>query len=227
MDNIVISFGGSILFSKDLPFNYFKKLSDLIDKFSRKYKIYIVIGGGNIARTYIKMGRDLGLNEKSLDDFGIIITRVNAKFLTNIINNSNKEIPKTTNQAIKMENRIVIMGGTKPGHSTDYVGVELAIKSKSEKFIIATNVNGVYDKDPNKFNYAKQIKEIDADKLISKYGVIWKSAGSNIVIDGPALELIKDNELLTYVLNGKQLEELEKALLNEKFNGTIIKNNKR
>jgi len=115
------------------------------------------------------------------------------------------------------------MGGTLPGHSTDFVGSEIASKTKAEKFIIATNVNGVYDKDPNKYIDAKQIKEITADELINKYGITWKSAGMNVVIDGPALNTIKNNEILTYVLNGKKIDELEKALLDKKFNGTVIK----
>jgi uridylate kinase len=223
MENIVISIGGSVILSKDINVQYYKKLAKLIEKFSKDYKIYIIVGGGELARTYIQLGRELGLKEKILDDFGIIITRINAKLLTNIINTSNTKIPTTTNKAIKMRNRIIIMGGTTPGHSTDYVGSELASKTKSEKFIIATNVDGVYDKDPNKNSDAKQIKEITADELIKKYGISWKSAGSNVVIDGPALKEIQNNKILTYVLNGKKLEELEKALLDKRFNGTVIK----
>ena len=223
MENIVISIGGSVLLSKDLDVQYYKKFAKLIEKFSKDYKIYIIVGGGKPARKYIQLGRKLGLNEKTLDDFGIIITRINAKLLTNTINNSNTKIPTTTNKAIKMRNKIIIMGGTTPGHSTDYVGSELASKTKSEKFIIATNVDGVYDKDPNKNNDAKQIKEITPEKLIKKYGISWKSAGSNVVIDGPALKEIQNNEILTYVLNGKKLSELEKVLQDKKFNGTVIK----
>jgi uridylate kinase len=223
METIIISIGGSVILSEDIDIKYYIKLARLFEKLSKKYKIYIIVGGGKIARTYIKLGRKLDLNEKTLDELGIIITRINAKLLSNIINNSNTKIPETTDKAIKMRNKIIIMGGTKPGHSTDYVGTELASKTKSKKFIIATNVDGVYDKDPNKFRDAKKINKISADDLIKKYGISWDSAGRNLVIDGPALKEIKHNKILTYVLNGKKLEELEKAILDKKFKGTIIK----
>ena len=226
MKTIVISIGGSVILSKDIDFQYYKKLADLIMRIAKDYKIYIIVGGGKIARDYIKIGRKLNFDEKTLDIFGILVTRINAKLLTNIINNSNSKIPETTDNALKMKNRIIIMGGTIPGHSTDYVGSEIASKTKAEKFIIATNVNGVYDKDPKEYNDAKQIVEITPDKLINKYGISWKSAGCNVVIDGPALNVIKNKDLLTYVVNGKNIQELEKVLLDKKFNGTVIKNKK-
>ncbi|MEE8565834.1 MAG: UMP kinase, partial [Candidatus Thermoplasmatota archaeon] len=70
MENIVISIGGSVILSKDIDVQYYKKFTKLIEKFSKDYKIYIIVGGGKPARKYIQLGRKLGLNEKTLDDFG-------------------------------------------------------------------------------------------------------------------------------------------------------------
>lgn len=223
MESIVISIGGSVVLSDDIDNQFFYELKKVIKKLSKKYKIFIVVGGGKIARDYINLGRKLNLNENVLDVFGILVTRINAKLLDIILNNTNSEIPETTDDALNLTKKIVVMGGTIPGHSTDYVGSELALKSKAKKLIIATNVDGVYDKDPNKFKDARKIKEITAKELIIKYGTQWRSAGSNVIIDGPALRIIEDNNILTCVLNGKKLVELEKAINNKKFNGTIIK----
>lgn len=44
----------------------------------------------------------------------------------------------------------------------------------------------------------------------------------NIVIDGPALGIIKRAKLVTYVVNGKRLDQLEKALTDQSFDGTKI-----
>ena len=44
-----------------------------------------------------------------------------------------------------------------------------------------------------------------------------------MVIDGPALEIINRASIPTFVLNGKKINELENALNNKSFNGTIIK----
>ena len=223
MNSIVISLGGSVLLSDDLDIAFFKKLTNLLKQLSKQYKIYIIVGGGKTARTYIQLGRKLNFDEKILDQFGIDITRVNARFLTNLIEISNAEIPNSTDEAIKIDKPIIVMGGTTPGHSTDMVGAELAEKVSALKFIIATNVDGVYDKDPNIYSNAKQIKEISIDKLIKDYGTEWSTAGKNLVIDGPALQIIKRAKIPTFVLNGKKLEELEKAIHNQLFNGTTIK----
>ena len=48
-------------------------------------------------------------------------------------------------------------------------------------------------------------------------------AGKNMVIDGPALKIIKESRLSTYVINGKKISELEKVIENKEFNGTEIK----
>jgi len=223
MRSIVISIGGSVLFSEKITEEFFKKLNQIIQKQTNKYKIYLVIGGGKKARQLINQGRKEGLPEEKLDEIGIKITRENAEIISKKINNTNQKIPTTINEAKTFDNKIIIMGGTTPGHSTDMVGAELAAKTNSEKFIIATNVDGVYDKDPNKHTDAKQIKEITIKKLIADHGTEWGSAGKNVVIDGPALQVIKDNNITTYVLNGKKLDELEKALNNQQFNGTKIK----
>jgi len=223
MDSIVISLGGSVILSEEATKSYFKNLMILLKELSKKFKIYLVIGGGKTARTYIKLGRELNLDEETLDQIGIEITRLNAKLIANIIDISNKYIPQTTDEAMNIKKPVVIMGGTTPGHSTDMVGAELAEKLKATKYIIATNVDGVYDKDPNQFKDAIQLKKISIKQLIQKYGTNWDIAGQNLVIDGPALEIIDRAQIPTFVLNGKKLEELKAAITNQKFNGTIIK----
>jgi uridylate kinase len=223
MESIVIGLGGSVILSEDITISYFKNLTDLLKDLCKKYKIYIVIGGGKTARTYIKLGRELNLSEETLDQIGIEITRLNAKLIANIIDISNKFIPQTTDEAMNIKKPVVIMGGTTPGHSTDMVGAELSEKVGASKYIIATNVDGVYDKDPNEFKDAIQLKEESIKELIKKYGTTWGTAGKNIVIDGPALEIIDRAKIQTYVLNGKKLNELKKAITNQTFNGTIIK----
>ncbi len=222
MQSIVISIGGSVVLSEDVDVSYFKKLADILEGLAKECKVYLVVGGGNTAREYIRLGRTLNLDEKKLDQIGIDVTRVNARMLASFIENSNYDIPKTTDEAIKIDKSIVIMGGTMHGHSTDMVGAELSEKVGASKFIIATNVDGIYDKDPNKYDDAEKFSEISIKELISKYGIDWNVAGKNVVIDGPALEIIHRSKIPTFVLNGKKLDELENAIKNKPFNGTKI-----
>jgi len=222
METIVLSIGGSVVLSENANHSFFQQLVGLLNKLSKQYKIYMVVGGGKTARTYIKVGRELNLSEEQLDELGIAITRVNATLLTNVIGTSNKKIPVTTDEAKNIDKPIVIMGGTTPGHSTDMVGAELAEKVHADRFIIATNVDGIYNKDPNKHADATQLKEVTIDELLKTYGAEWNSAGSNVVVDGPALQIIKRAKIPVLVVNGRQLDQLEKAMTNRSFDGTVI-----
>jgi len=222
MKTVVVSIGGSVVLSDEADVLFLKKLTALFKKLSKEYKLFVIVGGGKIARRYIQLGRELGFDEDTLDLIGIDVTRVNARIITNLIGVSNKEIPNTTDEAMKLDKPIVVMGGTDPNHSTDLVGAELAEKTHAVRFVNATNVDGIYDKDPNKYKDARQLKEISIDHLIIQYGTRWGVAGKNIFMDEPALEIIKRAKLTTYIVNGKRLDQLEKALQGQSFNGTTI-----
>jgi uridylate kinase len=222
MKTVVVSIGGSVVLSDEADVVFLKKLAALFKKISKEYKLFIIVGGGKVARQYIQRGRELGFDEDTLDLIGIDVTRVNARIITNLLGVSNKEIPHTTDEAIQLNFPMVVMGGTDPKHSTDTVGAELAEKTHAVSFVNATNVDGIYDKDPNKHKDAKQFKELHIDDLIKQYGTTWGIAGKNIFMDNPALEIIKRAKITTYVVNGKRLDQLEKALIGQPFNGTTI-----
>jgi uridylate kinase len=222
MKTIVVSIGGSVVLSDEADAMFLKKLTALFIKQSKEYKLFVIVGGGKIARKYIQLGRELRFDEDTLDLIGIDVTRVNARIITNLIGVSNTEIPHTTDEALQIKTPIVIMGGTDPRHSTDTVGAELAEKTHAVCFVNATNVDGIYDKDPNKYSDAKQLKEVHIDDLIKQYGTTWGAAGKNIFMDEPALEIIKRAKLTTYIVNGKRLDQLEKAMNSQPFNGTKI-----
>lgn len=222
MDTIVISLGGSVIFSEEGSASYIKDLAKILHRLSTSVHFALVIGGGATARSYIKRGRSLGLSETQLDQIGIAITRINAQFFSCFFPYKNIPIPVSTDDALGVSNPIVIMGGTTPGHSTDMVGAELAVKTKALQFIIATNVDGIFDKDPRKFSQAQQLPTVHIDTLLDTYGDSWDVAGKNTVVDGPALRIIKDHKLNTRVVNGLKLKELEKAIVGKPFHGTQI-----
>jgi uridylate kinase len=222
MKTVVVSIGGSVVLSDEADALFLTKLTTLFKKISKEYKLFVIVGGGKIARRYIQLGRELGFDEDTLDLIGIDVTRVNARIITNLLDASNKEIPHTTTEALTFELPIVVMGGTDPRHSTDLVGAELAEKTHAVRFVNATNVDGIYDKDPNKYKDAKQLKEVSIDQLIAQYGTKWGSAGKNIFMDEPALEIIQRAKIPTFIVNGKRLDQLEKALTGQPFDGTKI-----
>ena len=217
--NVVIAFGGSLIdFDKD----YFQKFKRMIEEISKEHRLFIVVGGGRVAREYIRFAREMNLSEEELDVIGIDATRLNARLISHILK-ANREIPKTTDEARNVKSKIVVMGGTTPGHSTDAVAAELAEKIDADLLVIATDVDGIYDKDPKKYQDAKLFREISIDKLIEMCGTEWKRAGENVVIDGPALNIAKKSGYDIIVVNGKKLDNLRRAILKEDFIGTKIK----
>ena len=219
---IVLSFGGSVVLSDDLTTTFFDDLKTTIQNISEKYRVFIIVGGGKTARTYITLGRSQGFSESNLDWLGINATRINARFLSMLLTSEDANVPLTIEEAIKGESNIVVMGGTTPGHSTDFVGAALAEQIQAKLFIIATNVDGVYDKDPNKHPDARKFSDISIDTLLREYGNQWETAGKNMVIDGPALQKIKDAKINTIVINGKHLDELTRIINEKPFKGTTI-----
>lgn len=218
MKTLVIAFGGSIItFDKD----YFEAFRNFVKKISENFRIFIVAGGGRTARNYIEFGREMGLDETKLDKIGIDATRLNARLLSSILD-ANDTIPGSVDEAINLDSRIVVMGGTTPGHSTDAVAAELAERSGADMLVIATDVDGIYDKDPKKYTDAKLIERINVEEIIRKYGTGWRRAGDNVIIDGPALDIIRRGKFATIVLNGKDIENMRKAVEGKQFKGTKI-----
>jgi uridylate kinase len=228
METVVVSIGGSIVAPPNLDVQYIdslaRTLKELVDE---GRKIYCVTGGGWIARQYIEAARAFGAGEEELDLIGIAATRINASLLIAALSKY-MDVPvrpmASTDATVDSSQgyKVAVMGGTYPGHSTDFVGAELAQKTKAARFINATNVDGVYSADPNVVATAEFYSEITIDNLIKMMGTEWKLAGTKAVIDGPACQLIRDGRVPTFVVNGRNLPEFAKAVRGEPFHGTRV-----
>lgn len=226
-EKVVISIGGSIVAPPSLDVQYIDSLARALTELSKERQLFCVTGGGWIARQYIQAGREFGAGEEELDLIGIAATRINAQLLIAALSKYT-EVPVRPLASVEATAdsaqgyQVSVMGGTFPGHSTDYVGAELAALVKATRFVNATNVDGIYSADPNVVATAEFYKEITADALIKMMGTEWKMAGTKAVIDGPACLLIKKHRIQTLVVNGRNLPELSKAIQGQPFHGTIV-----
>src|SRR2546425_4547170 len=129
MEKVVVSLGGSVLVPGDDDARYLRDLAALLRDVSARVKLFVVTGGGRIARYYIETGRTLGIGERTLDEFGIAVTRLNARLLAGALDGrANREPATSYSQAAKLARRfpIVLMAGPRPGHTTDPGGASLA-----------------------------------------------------------------------------------------------------
>ncbi|MEM3625312.1 MAG: UMP kinase, partial [Candidatus Bilamarchaeaceae archaeon] len=166
---VVLSIGGSCINPGGKPDTKFiKEFCEIIR--NSKDKIGIVVGGGRAAREYAEAARELGASEFDADDIAIISTRQNAMLLLVGLGKDAYPVVLTDFANAKKAattSRIIVMGGTIPGITTDTDAVLLAEAIGAEKIINVSNVSGIYDSDPKKNPNAKKYEKMTYDELIT------------------------------------------------------------
>jgi uridylate kinase len=217
----VYSLGGSVLAGKD-PKSleaYAKTLKDL----SKAHRIFVVVGGGKIAREYIEKARALGASEIFCDSIGIGATKLNALLLIAALGDAApQDIPATYSEAAQSSSRIVVMGGLSPGQTTDAVSALLAERVRADRLIIATSVDGVYTADPEKNPAACKLAAMTPHDLVRLAMETEMRAGSRSPVDPLAAKIIERSSIPTVVVLGSQIENIKKGALGG-HDGTEIK----
>jgi uridylate kinase len=219
----IISLGGSIIVPNEIDVGFLKKFKDMINDFvSSGEKVVIVTGGGSTARKYQKaLAEVIGQDQEAMDWVGISATHINAFLLKSIFNDvAETEIIEDPTQEIKFNKKVLLAAGWKPGWSTDMDAVLLAENLKADTVINVSNIDFVYDKDPNKFDDAKKIEKTSWDGLLEIIGTEWKP-GLNAPFDPIAAKKAKELGIKAFIV-GKNIENLSNVLKDKEFIGTKI-----
>ena len=196
-----------------------KEIKECIDL---GFSISIVVGGGNFWR-----GKDNSFITKPTTDYiGMFATvmnalaledifrqvGINAKALSAIEMNKVIDFYKRDNS---LDNEVIIFaaGTSNPYFSTDTAAALRAAEIKADILVKATNVDGIYDKDPKVYNDAKLIKETTYDEVINN---------KLKVMDLTAITLCMDNSIPIEVFNINKKGML-KGLLTTDNIGSIVK----
>ncbi|MDD1751783.1 MAG: UMP kinase [Methanotrichaceae archaeon] len=218
---IVYSLGGSILAGLDS--DKLKQYAEAFKELSNEHKIFIVVGGGRIARDYIQKARALGASEIFCDQIGIRATWLNAMlFAAAFGDEAPEDIPLNYSEAAESRYKIVVMGGVNPGQTTDAVSAMLAERIHADKLVIATSVDGIYTADPEVNFSAKKLNGMTTNELVKMALDIDMKAGSRSPIDPLAAKIIERSSIPTAVVDGKNLDNLKKGALGG-HDGTEIK----
>jgi uridylate kinase len=225
----VASIGGSLVATPSPNIDYVQKLAKmLISLKSEGIICHVVIGGGKIARDYITAQRACAaginpdLTNEECDELGILATRMNASLLLAALGkHAYPGIPTQTTPNSVKSGLITVMGGVVPGQTTDAVSAQLARAIGCKNVINATNVPGVYEKDPRKYPDLPMISEITHDKLIEIVGTVH-APGNSTVIDPVCAKIFKEENITGYVIDGSNLENLQNLLEGKPFVGTTI-----
>ena len=209
---IVIKFSGRIFGVENIKL--LKDYARFLVKISKSYQPIIIAGGGKIARHYISHARSSGADESTLDELGIEISRLNAKLLIYALKEKAYPHPPTSLKEAKIavdSGLIVVAGGLNPGQSTNGAAALIAEKTNAIQFLNATDVDGIYDSDPNKNKKAKKFKRIEIKKLRNMLVHEDSVAGGYDLMDIVALKIIERSKIKTRVINSN-IKTLEKAL---------------
>ena len=221
---IVVAIGGSILL-KEYDSKKFQEYSAILKDLSKEHDLFVVVGGGRPARDYIGVVRNLGVGEAQCDDVGIEVTRINAKLLLYALGDAAyQKVPHNFQEALEYSSsgKIIVMGGSEPAHSTDAVSAILAEYIQADKLINLTSVDGMYTKDPNKFDDAELVSEITATDLLDFLSDKDVKAGTYEFFDTTAVQMIKRSNLETVITNGFEPQNLIKAVKGEKIGTRVI-----
>ena len=133
-------------------------------------------------------------------------------------------VPTTTDEAASLFERydIVVMGGTKPGHTTDAVSVAFARDAGSAHVIIATNVSHVYTADPRTNDDAEPLDTLTLHELQKITGKEPLQPGQSAAVDPVAVNWAIECGLRIGVLDGRDIRRIEDALEGRPFEGTLV-----
>ncbi len=188
-------------------------------------QIGIVVGGGNFWR-----GRSSGAMDRTrADHIGMLATTMNALAVADVLESLGVDVrvqtaiamhqvaePYIRNKAVRhMEKgRVVIFGcGTgNPFFSTDTASTLRAAEIEADIVLKATMVDGVYDKDPNKYPDAVKFEELSFNDILVK---------NLAVMDSTAASMCKDNNIPIIVFDLNRPENIYDACMGKKV-GTIV-----
>lgn len=221
---LVVRIGGSVVAS---PINtkLISEYADLIKTVKAQGDdVAVVLGGGALAREFIKIAKDLGLDMQAQDEIAISCSRLFAQlFLKKIGEAGCSKVAITLDDAetFLSEGKIVVMGGLKPGITTDTVAALVAERVNADLLVKGTDQDGIYNKDPRKHADAVKLDHLSFDDLSKVFEESEHKAGIHQIIDPEAVKVLKRRRLKLIVVNGFKPDNLLAAVNGENV-GTIV-----
>ena len=218
---VVISLGGSIVVPDEIDTAFLGKFKKLILDL-KDTNFVIICGGGKVCRRYQDAARRVGeISDRDLDWIGIGATRLNAEVVRAIFGNEAYErIIHDPDEKIKTDKRIIVGAGFKPGSYTDLRAVQLANRLGAGRVINMSNIDYVYSADPKKDPSAEKVTNISWARFRKLVGNEW-DPGLNMPFD-PIASREAERSRLKVIIIGNDMDNLEKLLRGEKFEGTTI-----
>jgi uridylate kinase len=221
---VVLRIGGSIVAS---PVNtdLMSKYAELVQTLKGEgHEVAVVVGGGSLAREFIGIAKKLGLEEQVQDEVAISVSRLFAQlFLKTLGKMGCRKVALTLDDAADCLNsgKILVMGGLKPGITTDAVAALVAERIKANLLVKGTDQDGIYNKDPRKHADAVKLNRLSFDDLAKVFSESKHTAGMHQIIDPEAVKIMKRERMNLIVVNGFKPKNILAAVNGETV-GTVV-----
>jgi uridylate kinase len=229
---IAISLGGSLLTGKPkenqvtLNPDSYQRYADAIKQLHQEgHQVMVVCGGGKHARIFIEVGKELGASRDIQDNLGIKSTHINALLFMAALGDTadqTRVYQRTSDLNHAPKDKILVGGGYKPKSSTDYRAVLFAGKMNADLIINATDIDGVYTKNPTIYEDAEKLPELTCLRLeeIIKQNT-RQAPGEYGLFDLKGVRLAKKLKIPLIIIDGTDPEEIIRACKGTHSGSTI------
>ncbi len=228
MDNLkVLSVGGSIIAPDDVDTGFLRSFRELVVSYLEEDEergLIFVSGGGAPARRYQKAYRAVVQHSEAGEEdwIGIHATWLNARLLKAVFSDyCRNEVVVDPTSIDRMEGRIMVAGGWKPGFSTDNDAVLLAERFGADTVINLSNIEKVYTADPKKDPDARPIDHINWAGFRKMVGDEW-TPGVNLPFDPVAAKRGEKLGLRIVCASGSNIKNIAAILRDDDFVGSVI-----
>ncbi len=200
---VVIKLSGSVFGTGEEAARSLEAHAASLKRLCRSFQPVVVAGGGAIARHYIGRARAAGADESTLDELGIGASRLNARLLIAAMGDAAHRDPPATLREVRAAadgGLAVVAGGLQPGQSTNGTAALIAERTGASMFINATDVDGVYDMDPNEHPGARLLPRVPLGDLRRMLAGADMSAGGYDLMDLLALKIIERSRISTRIM---------------------------
>ncbi len=202
------------------------EITEILKEKASTDRLVVITGGGKTARKYVELGKELGVSNAWLDLLGMEASRLNALLLAASLSElAYTPIPRSVDEVLQglSTGKVVVLGGLQPGQSTNAVSAMIAELVKADLLINATNVDGVYDKDPSKYPDAKPLKEVSIQQLAEMLRSQDFRPGHYELLDAVALRVIARSKIRLVFVNAFKPETIRLAWELRQEAGTWVK----
>ncbi len=223
---IVLKIGGSILYSGDkINRPLVKEYVDMITELQEKgINLAVVVGGGKAARDFIGAADHLNVNKSLQDWLGIEAARQNARLFCTAFKHAYPTPPTSYEElmAALMKFNLVFVGGLQPGQSTNAVAAVVAETMRADYIFNLTDVEYVYDKDPDSHPEAKKLEEVSYSDFFDIISQNEQNPGTYALFDVVAAQVIERSKIILHFVNGRTPRNVIEVL-NGKRVGTVVR----